>query len=156
MDSSFLHVTEKCLCNYSAAQKERIENHIRLVHEGNNKRHKCPNCEFSTVRKYNLKMHISAVHEKNRPHQCPLCEYSAAQKKNLTQHEHVVHIGKFKCHLCEYSSCKKMSLTIHIQSKHILHEGNKTNHLLERNRPKPSEWYFLGPGDNPTKNEAAT
>ena len=56
------------------------------------KEFKCPNCpSFQTSRKFDLKRHISSVHEGKKPYPCNLCSLQFYGKKNLNRHVEIVH-----------------------------------------------------------------
>ena len=56
------------------------------------KKFKCPNCpSFQTSRKFDLKRHISNVHEGKKTYPCNLCSLQFYGKKNLNRHVEIVH-----------------------------------------------------------------
>lgn len=50
---------------------------------------KCPYCDYSSARKYNLKQHIKTqhTHKDHKPFTCANCSYATKQKSHLTKHE---------------------------------------------------------------------
>ena len=78
----------KCeICKNKFARKTQLNGHIRVVHE-KTKHHKCTmkKCNFAADTTRNLKVHISEVHEGNKPFKCEICNKSFARKSHLEQH----------------------------------------------------------------------
>ena len=52
-------------CDYIAATREQLENHISAIHENNNEPYKCDKCDrqFITVEK--LQLHKRHLHERH-------------------------------------------------------------------------------------------
>ena len=46
----------------------------------------CPVCDKKFSFKFNIKPHISSVHEKNKPYKCLDCNFSFSQKGQLKNH----------------------------------------------------------------------
>lgn len=56
----------------------------------------CPKCAHLFRRKYDMRSHISAVHDKRRPHRCPyvhICSSSFAHRGTMTKHISTVLFG---------------------------------------------------------------
>ena len=134
----------ECLkCKAEFKQKQRLDNHIAAIHEGNKpfvcyeregkKKFQCLACKSEFSEKGSLDNHISAVHEGLKPYKCSLCDYAASKKTTLNLHLAAVHEGKrpYTCKIC-YSSYKtKQTLTNHIAS---VHEGKKPFHCTSCDR----------------------
>ena len=77
---------------------------------------KCKVCSKILSNKYNLKIHISDVHEKQKRFQCHICEKSFAQSNTLRDHKIAIH-EKLKPHKCSF--CAKRCTFKHNLKKHI-------------------------------------
>ena len=65
------------------------------------KRPKCNYCELTFKRRYNLKIHVTSVHQRMR-FKCDKCDYEASKKVRINQHNLSMHEGKFvKCDRCD-------------------------------------------------------
>ena len=76
----------------------------------------CDTCGNRFKEKSKLKIHISSVHERNRPFECEICQMSFAEKRNLIRHIASVHEKKrpFKCDSCPKTFARKEKLNAHI------------------------------------------
>merc|ERR1712228_277245 len=90
---------------------------------GSYKRHKCPQCEYSTDITTCLRNHIR-THTGERPY---VCSYGECQKRFTTKYNLDRHIKRhlgIKNHKC--SHCNKTFVTKHDLTKHIrTHTGEK-------------------------------
>jgi uncharacterized Zn-finger protein len=84
-----------------------LKTHITDVHD-KLKPFECPNCEKCFARKYNLEHHVASVHDKIRPFKCHICEKCFATKSHLKSHISFVH-DNLKPFKCQ--SCEKCFLT---------------------------------------------
>ena len=66
-------------------REKLLYHHNRNCHS--NMEFKCPHCEKTFNQNGNLKIHISTVHENNRPFNCSFCEAPFKTKKHVWQHE---------------------------------------------------------------------
>ena len=88
-------------CDKTFAEKRSLNHHMLSFHEekmplsqlkslkesmSNRKWLSCDYCEFTTVKSYNLKIHIKAVHDGNKPYECETCEETFARKDTLLKH----------------------------------------------------------------------
>ena len=76
-------------CDYKAALKTTLKEHISSIHEGG--AHKCHLCDKGFACKFNLKLHVTTVHEKLKNHKCIYCEIAYGQKGDLNRHIKKVH-----------------------------------------------------------------
>jgi uncharacterized Zn-finger protein len=78
----------------------------------------CNDCGASFINKFDLQMHINAVHLKLTPYECDLCKMSFSYKGNLNKHVKVIHqkIRPFECDQCKKTFAQKQKLNLHIQS----------------------------------------
>ena len=67
---------------------------------------------YSCLKPYDLKIHISAVHEGKKPYKCTICDNSFGLKRNLKSHIASVHEGKksFQCNVCGQSFTEKWKM----------------------------------------------
>lgn len=47
------------------------------------KRHHCPQCDYKSSQKSNLKRHIKAIHNKIKDFECQKCDFKCSEKRNL-------------------------------------------------------------------------
>ena len=85
--------------------------------------HKCPypNCDYSTLQKYDVKKHVKRVHIKEKgKHLCSLCPKIFHTKSSLEEHINGVHLNikPFKCDNCEFASAYKSTLNEHKKVTH--------------------------------------
>ena len=81
---------------------------------------KCKLCNYSTIHKRNIGLHIKSIHYKIRDWKCHLCNYESTQKRNLNRHIKAIHynIRDFECTYCNYKCSQKYFLKKHIEIKH--------------------------------------
>ena len=121
---------ECLICKADFKFKQRLDNHIAAIHEGNQpflcydrdgkKKYQCLTCKFEFNEKASVVNHISAVHEGIKPHKCSLCDFAAVKKFTLNMHVSSVHEGKkpFACDICGNSFKRKQILRNHMVSVH--------------------------------------
>ena len=81
----------------------------------------CPECEFKTNHKQNVKKHIAAVHcggkdQKTKFH-CDMCDYSSFAKDKLKSHRDYKHFNKpkpFPCQNCNKGFESRRDLVTHL------------------------------------------
>ncbi|XP_066976254.1 zinc finger and BTB domain-containing protein 7A-like isoform X12 [Macrobrachium rosenbergii] len=88
--------------------------------ESARKRHKCPYCDLTTVRKDNMQRHIR-THTGEKPYSCPLCTYKSSTKHAMNKHERI-HTGEkpFVCAICSYRTSRKYTLQVHMMKQHAV------------------------------------
>ncbi|XP_035713718.1 zinc finger protein 888-like [Folsomia candida] len=80
--------TFKCqLCPQTRTSRERLQNHIRRVHE-NQRNYPCTFCDKRFSNSYHLKRHVEVIHATNKEpiHSCDKCGYKSHSKHYLTMH----------------------------------------------------------------------
>ena len=68
-----------------------------------------------------MQVHISTVHEGQKPFKCSICDDRFTQIASMRRHIATIHEGQkaFKCHICDRSFTQKGSMETHIASVHI-------------------------------------
>ena len=96
--------------------------------QSNEKMAQCPFCDYK-ARKYNVKTHISRVHNIT---QCPHCDFHTNTKSSYRNHLKTFHPSAllFKCEHCDFSTKTKWPLTRHIFLKHPEHV-DKYHEMIE-------------------------
>ena len=79
----------------------------------------CSFCGRIYRQKIHLRKHVMAQHTKQKPFFCPHCNYSTVEKSHLTVHIRT-HTGEkpFICRVCHYSSTQNCTLKSHYLRKH--------------------------------------
>ena len=83
-----------CLdCNKVFNFKQALDNHVKIVHM-NVKDKQCPDCSYATYSRYNLRMHVSKIHngKKIEKEACPHCTKVTT---NLNYHINIMHNEHF-------------------------------------------------------------
>ncbi|XP_078689846.1 uncharacterized protein LOC144921090 [Branchiostoma floridae x Branchiostoma belcheri] len=107
-------------CDYSAAQKSQVDDHVLRKHTGE-KPHMCGECGFRTAHKAYLTMHMRQ-HTGDKPYKCDQCDYCTAVRSNLKSHK-AKHTGEkpYRCGECGYRTAFKSGLSRHLKT----HTGAK-------------------------------
>ena len=106
----------KCaICNKCFAQQGGLINHMK-THSG--VKTNCPMCEFKMTYKYELKYHLSSVHNigaVDKKHSCSICSKSYFRESRLKTHI-MTHTGlkPYICEHCHVKMSKKRNLTTHL------------------------------------------
>lgn len=109
--------TDNNMCNNQTKPNEKS---LKATQE--DKKYDCDQCDFQTLIKSSLRMHIEAIHRGVR-YKCDQCDFQAAQKGRLKQHRQSKHEGvQYSCDECNYKASRKDILKAHIES---VHEGVK-------------------------------
>jgi len=78
----------------------------------------CDNCEYKTLKKSHMKIHVKSVHEKVT-YACDQCAYKATLKENIKKHIKSVHEKvTYACWQCDYKATLKENLKRHTKSVH--------------------------------------
>ena len=109
--------------------------HLKNVHDLDLKKydrkqeyHACTICDFRTVYKQNLNLHMESAHSVHKEtFTCEICRYQFRQKSSLTRHRLTVHADKeeLKCQFCSFSSKYEYNLLRHKSDQHEV-EGRGT------------------------------
>ncbi|TNN14690.1 Zinc finger protein [Schistosoma japonicum] len=83
------------------------------------RRYTCRECGISFHQNVHLRKHIMVQHTKVKPYHCPYCEYTTVEKSHLTVHIRI-HTGErpYSCRECNYSSAQNCTLKSHYLRKH--------------------------------------
>ncbi|PAA74155.1 hypothetical protein BOX15_Mlig025368g1 [Macrostomum lignano] len=103
----------KCsLCPRTFRQNIHLRKHVMSQHS-HSKPHKCPSCDYTTVEKSHLTVHIRK-HTGERPYSCRVCNYSTAQNCTLKAHYLRRHPGS----VVHCNKCQLKFVTEHERDKH--------------------------------------
>ena len=78
-------------CDFKTGHKTRLREHNLYVHEKPHERPQCFLCNKEFESSYNLKKHVTIVHEKLKNFKCTYCEVAYGQKGDLNRHVKKVH-----------------------------------------------------------------
>ena len=90
--------------------------------------HKCNQCDYVSIKMFNLIRQIKDVHDKIKDYKCEMCEYAASRKDTLKLHRMSVHnIGekRYKCKHCHNAYYKSFELRSHM----LVHDKKKIRYL---------------------------
>lgn len=114
-----------CLyCNYTASRRFALNRHVKSRHMKKElseeekiamAKHKCCFCDHVSRVKTNLKVHIEAVHLKNKKYLCDECGYTAAQKDAMRRHISALHNLRFECEHCNMRFKRRFQLKKHME-----------------------------------------
>lgn len=106
-------------CEYKTSNPSLLKKHISSKSCGKNTSlHKCPRCDYSTIRKRHLVRHMF-THGGKKPHICEICDKRFSERTQLKYHV-FRHMGKgsFQCGYCDAQYHRKQDLKVHIFSRH--------------------------------------
>ena len=112
-------------CNFKTVHRKSIRVHIESLHKDIT--YKCGECKYQATQRGHLRLHIKAKHLKQK-YFCIDCGEMFAWQKTLKQHQQSVHNNvKYFCDKCDYTARKKCKLKEHLDSFHngILYECDK-------------------------------
>ena len=91
------------------------------------KLHHCIQCESKLAKSRNLQTH-KTTHSSEKPERCTLCEYSCIRKVDMKVHMMQGHTGErpFNCVQCNFASAKSSYLKTHMRT-HIMERPSKCN-----------------------------
>jgi hypothetical protein len=121
-------------CHFVFKLHAHLIRHYRLVHDIDLKTynyyqdqvpgpsyHSCDYCDFKTVYKQNLALHIESSHLQDKDaFQCEKCSFQTVYQRNLTRHNKKVHSQEpfFQCNFCDFSTGYKDNLRRHKDEQH--------------------------------------
>ena len=133
-------VDKNSLIENAQIKQETLDYNVTpSVHE-KKKGFKCSLCEYTSIRRYEMKMHNSTVHEGKKLYKCPHCGDSFKNRHGLKSHVLSIHEGiVYKCLLCENVIRKaKKNLIKHIKTIHeILEPKISTHFITEKSESMP-------------------
>ena len=94
---------------------------------------KCKQCGYVPDslynKRYNLEMHVKAVHDKIKDHECSQCDFKTSRANNLRGHVQRMHEKDrtISCGRCEFKADTKYILKLHLEVTH-----NEINDLQDR------------------------
>lgn len=104
----------------------------------------CDQCSKKFKTKYNVKMHVRYVHDKDKlPHIfCAHCSYKIKNRKQLEKHLIMTHFNQLAKEFCDLCSPPKYFTTMHAYVRHraVDHRGDK---LIQENVVQQQR--FVGP-----------
>jgi len=105
----------KYKCGYESPHKSDLNKHINDVH------HTCQICNYTSLNRYKLGIHVREVHMKLKTYQCRFCDHSFARRTNLNNHVNAVHlqIKNYVCRYCPIAFSRKAKLVDHENAIHL-------------------------------------
>ena len=137
------------ICEFSALTKRKLYRH-KLHHHSTRSHKQCPHCEYKTINRKDLHVHIDRKHQEQggeKNYSCDDCGKSFIYQNSLTNHKRYVRCKSLKskivkvkekkgnldfniCPYCEYKTIVKKDLDIHIDRKHQ-EQGGEKNYSCE-------------------------
>ena len=103
-------------CEFTALKKEEVKIHQDVMHK--NHYASCSRCDFTTSKPKLLKCHEETFH-KTVEYKCTQCDFKCKWESSLRQHAEQHHGGKdFKCEQCDFRCRWKTALNKHMRDKH--------------------------------------
>jgi hypothetical protein len=110
------------VCGLVVIAQGWLKTHMKRVHpvSGTPETFTCDRCGRALASKYDLRMHIMALHENNRPHKCPDCDQRFVTPDLMLRHRHSKHIREtvYKCPHCSYFTYLAGVIPKHILEVH--------------------------------------
>ena len=127
-------ITWPCkMCPYKSAGPHILSEHMRRVHSDHTTRkHRCPECEKSFVKRYSLTLH-KRIHTGFKPNQCENCPMKFSlripkqHRLGLCNITNDIKRNEIKCMLCSFCSDNVNILKLHALS----HQDEAANILKE-------------------------
>ena len=81
--------TLKCLrCNRKFFRRKQLDQHIRSIHDKVKDKH-CPECAYTSYSSYNLRLHVTKVHDKTT--MIKICPHCKKKTGSLEKHISIYH-----------------------------------------------------------------
>ena len=127
-------MTHSChLCDFKVDKIIRLQDHIKIVHEG--LKLFCAICNKTFRSSDSLKHHVDSIHEDKNPFQCDVCGKRFPLPSKVKKHITMVHEKKmpYMCTQCDNGFITKILLEAHTQSFHNSENssGLKVNEWFE-------------------------
>ena len=105
-------------CSFKINNLQIYENHRKRSHKNIAK---CTYCDFKTLTKGHLKVHLKKIHRRlyNEPkYQCPECSHKTNILQIYENHRKCSHKNISKCPFCDFKTLLTAHLTIHMKKMH--------------------------------------
>ena len=97
-------------CESKLAKSRNLQTHKKI--HSSEKPERCTICEYSCIRKVDMKVHMMQGHTGKRPFKCVQCNFASAQSSYLKTHMRTHMMERpFKCNQCEIAYKSKGGLT---------------------------------------------
>ena len=73
------------MCNFSGRDTYDLKRHVTIVHE-RKKSFQCHTCSEAFFTNSHLKSHVAGAHEGKKPHKCEFCDATFPWKSTLLWH----------------------------------------------------------------------
>jgi hypothetical protein len=115
-------------CDQLLSTKWNLKIHVKAIHL---KKYNCSKCPSSYKCAENLKDHIDSVHEANK---CDSCDKTYKSRKSLYQHKFYVHTNGVRCDFCDQLLSTKWNLKVHVKAvhRHRLNRHTKRIHVINK------------------------
>lgn len=135
------NLNERQICGNSFSTQSSLIKHSKICNSKDFNRSpklktfSCNDCNFKTVYKANLSVHIQGQHLPRDPNlnKCIKCQKTFSTRSYLRKHlkickfinvNHSSLLKSFSCDYCKYKTPLKLKLSNHIQTKHLTHDSN--------------------------------
>jgi len=96
-------------CGRKFKRRYDLRRHITTVHD-KVRNFRCDTCDLSFLQRAHLNEHVSSVHEKLRDIKCPKCDFSFSSKSRLQRHDRAVH-QRLRPFACDQCDCRYFQRT---------------------------------------------
>ena len=105
-------------CSYSSKNKNHLEDHQNVVHEGVIIRCPVEGCSSRFTNRSNINDHIKRIHDKET-FKCQECSYVARTQRVLRVHFGLRHgVKYFACEFCDFKAGFQFVISRHTRKKH--------------------------------------
>ena len=122
-------------CDQVLTDIKFLRKHVREQRCGTNQTYSCPDCEFTSQKKYDIKKH--KLKHRKRKRCCSLCGFISKDKTDFQLHklthekkkEKSVGLKKYACETCDYKASQKIQLNVHMTFVH--NAENLVKHVFQ-------------------------